>query len=69
MTLTTHYPTSLISQARTEDDKVRIKHILATFLALLILALVGAMFWLANAPLMPSTQKMELTIPDDRIPR
>ncbi|MDE1900451.1 MAG: hypothetical protein KGI37_02260 [Alphaproteobacteria bacterium] len=35
----------------------------------LLLVVAGGALWLSNAHVMPQTQKMELAIPDARIPR
>lgn len=44
-----------------------------TGMMILILAaavvIFGGLAWLAASPMMPATQKVELSIPDDHIPR
>lgn len=35
----------------------------------LLLAIAGGALWLSNAHIMPPTQKVELVVPDERLPR
>lgn len=35
----------------------------------LLLIIAGGALWLSNAHIMPQTQKMELVVPDERLPR
>lgn len=42
--------------------------LVAVIVGVLLLFIAGGALWVSNAHIMPSTQKMELAIPDERIP-
>ena len=42
--------------------------LVAVVTGVLLLIMAGGVLWLSNAHVMPPTQKIELTIPDERIP-
>jgi len=48
---------------------MKTRRTIVILLAVLLLVLLGGLVGLAHAPMMPSTQKVEQAIPDDRIPR
>ena len=43
--------------------------LVAVIVGVLLLVVAGGALWLSNARVMPPTQKTELAIPDERIPR
>lgn len=43
--------------------------IVAVCAGFLLLVMAGGALWLSNAHIMPPTQKMELVVPDERLPR
>ncbi len=45
-----------------------INSLVAVGAGVLLLIIVGGALWLSNAHVMPPTQKMELAVPDERIP-
>lgn len=42
--------------------------LVAVIAGVLLLIIAGGALWLSNAHIMPPTQKMELAVPDERIP-
>lgn len=48
---------------------MKTERVVVLFLAILLLVFAGGLVWLSHSSMMPPTQKVEQTIPDDRIPR
>jgi hypothetical protein len=51
------------------SDKSHSQSLIAVVAGILLLIIAGGALWLSNAHIMPPTQKTELAIPDERIPR
>jgi hypothetical protein len=47
---------------------VKSQSLVAVIAGILLLIVAGGVLWLSNAHVMPTTQKTEMAIPDERIP-
>ncbi len=48
---------------------MKTERVVVLILALFLVIAIGGLVWLSHSSMMPPTQKIEQTIPDDRIPR
>jgi hypothetical protein len=48
---------------------MKTERIVVLVLVLLLVIVAGGLVWLSHSSMMPPTQKVEQTIPDDHIPR